>query len=111
MTAEFLAGFVAVVVSVLKMYVPQFSTWYYSLSEVKRRQVDLIIMAVVAILVFGLSCLGWSAQLGLPALTCTTEGALGVVKLLGIALLFNVGSDRALPQPARVRSLLAAGRK
>ncbi len=46
----------------------------------------LLVLASLA--VFGLSCAGWGSDLGV-VVACDQAGALGLVKILGIAMIAN----------------------
>jgi len=85
MTAETLALYGGVVVSLLFGYVPGLSTWFSGLETIYKRLVMALVLLVVAIGVVGLACAGY----GNVGVTCDQAGLEGVVRAFIAALIAN----------------------
>lgn len=85
MTAETLALYSGVVVSLLFGYVPGLSTWFENLETIYKRLVMALALLVVAVGVVGLACAGY----GNVPVTCDQAGVEGVVRAFIAALIAN----------------------
>jgi len=99
MTPQALAAIVSTILSLLFSYVPGFKSWYQPLEATYKRLVMLALVCLSAAGAFGLSCAGWGDQLNLN-LTCSSEGALGLVSALLGALAANQAVFLISPRPA-----------
>jgi putative flippase GtrA len=86
MTIEQLSNIAGIVLSLLLAYVPAVSDWYSGKDSKQKAGIMAGLLAVAAVGVFGLSCLGWVADLGVA---CTQVSAFGLVKVFIAALIAN----------------------
>lgn len=80
-TAEQLAGYVGVVLSLLFAYTPKLSDWYNAQSGLTKRQIMLALGVVVAGAILALGC-GGIAIPGVPAVACTQASVTQFINLL-----------------------------
>ena len=88
MTSESIAATAGIVLSLSFSYIPGLKQWYDSQTPQTRSLVMLGALAVVSAAVFGLSCAGFAADLGINV-TCDQAGAVGLVKAFFVALIAN----------------------
>lgn len=88
MTAEQLSQYAGVVLSLALAYIPKLSDWYDTKSPKEKAGIMALLLAVVALVVYGLSCAGLAAQLGLNVV-CDQEGAIALVQIFITALIAN----------------------
>jgi hypothetical protein len=81
-------------------YIPNLRDWYQRLGQredgsddggTKKRLVMLILLALVTMAIFGLSCAGLATDFALPV-SCDQPGAIGLVKALVMAVAANQGT-------------------
>lgn len=85
-----ISGFVGVLVSLILAYVPVVEKWYNSLEAKAKVLVNAGLVALACIIVFVLSCTLPDAA-GAIGVTfpCTTNAAIQVIKMIGMALIAN----------------------
>ncbi|HEX7974025.1 MAG TPA: hypothetical protein VF498_06430 [Anaerolineales bacterium] len=105
MSAELLAGIAGAALSLLFSYAPGCREWFERLPGERKRLVMLGLLALAAVGVFGLSCLGWAGALGLPELACSQGGVLVLARLLLAAVMAN--QSAFLIAPSRLRRVRA----
>ena len=84
MSSELLASIAGIVLSLVFSYIPGIKQWFENLSPAVKQAVMGGLLLVVAAAIFGLSCLG--IEVGV---SCSAEGALGLLRLLIAALVAN----------------------
>jgi hypothetical protein len=84
MTSENLARFAGIVLSLAFSYVPGLQEKYNALSGIYKRLIMAGALVVVAGAIFGLSCAGV-----MDGVTCTKEGAVGLVQVFIAAVIAN----------------------
>jgi hypothetical protein len=81
-------------------YIPNLKDWYNRLGQredgsddggTTKRLVMLILLVMVTMAIFGLSCAGLAAGFGIPV-SCDQPGAIGLVKALVMAAAANQGT-------------------
>jgi len=92
MTAEFLSGALAVLLSLFFGFFPVVKKWYEGLTAELKSIIMIVGLLLIALFTYGASCLGWASGLGLPEVACTEEGALLMAKTFFIALGANQGT-------------------
>ena len=85
MTAETLALYGGVVVSLLFGYIPGLSTWFSGLETIYKRLVMALVLLAVSVGVVGMACAGY----GNVAITCDQAGFEGVIRAFVAALIAN----------------------
>ena len=95
MSPEVLVSAAAILLSLLFSYVPGFGSWYQPLPADKKRLLMLGFLAVISLGAFGLSCMDWVVAIGL---TCTSQGAFGLVKIFVSAIIANQAIYAISPQ-------------
>lgn len=93
MTDEILVSVAGVLISLVCSYVPGVSAWFARLTGDQKRLVMLGALAVSALGVFGLACLGRSA-----AVACDTDGAWQLVQLFVTAAIANQSAYMLTPK-------------
>jgi len=102
MSAESLALISGAVLSLLFSYIPGLNVKFAELgSEVKRLIMAGLLLAVAAS-VYGLSCAGWGASLGI-VVPCDQEGLLSLIQVFVLALIANQSAYAITPQTNAVR--------
>src|SRR5512137_783970 len=107
MTAETLSIFAGAVLSLLFSYVPGVNTWFAKQDTAFQRLYMLLALAVVALFVWGMACVGWGASWGIT-LTCDQAGAQSLLTAFVLALIANQGVYQITPQTAKVKAIRAA---
>lgn len=103
MTADTLALFAGVILSLLFSYIPGLNTWFAALEPAVKRLLMLALVLVVALGIVGLACAGLGADLGI-SVTCDKAGLLGVLRAFVLAMIANQGTYQATPLPASVKA-------
>lgn len=112
--ADFLAEVAGVLLSLGMAYAPGLSERWAGLDGSRKRLAMLGLLALAVLGVFGLSCLGWWAELGggpgasagsgavTTGFACSRSGALGLTRAFILALMANQATYSLLPrQPER----------
>jgi putative flippase GtrA len=89
-----LAAVAGVVLSMLFSYVPGLREWFDALAGTNKRLVMLALLLAVSLATFGLSCAGIIADV-----SCTQEGAIGLLKLFIVAAVTNQTAYSFSPKP------------
>lgn len=105
MTAEGLALIAGTVLSLLFSYIPGLNDKFAELDATKKRLIMLSLLVVAAVVIYGMSCLGWA--LGGYQVTCDQVGLSALVEVLIIAIIANQGIFLASPETKRVREAKA----
>jgi len=100
MTEEGLALIAGVIFSLLASYVPKFDEWYAAKDATFKRVFMLGLLAIAAIGIFGVGCLGWFNEY--VATTCDTAGAVGLIKILVLAVIANQSTYLVSPETKKV---------
>lgn len=95
MTPEQLATGAAFLLFVLFEYVPGFSIWYGNLSQTAKRLGMFVLLALVTVGAFGLSCFELANYY-----TCDWPGFWQALQVLGLAIAVNQGSHKLLKKPS-----------
>ena len=103
MTTETLVMVAGVILSLGFSYIPGLKEKFDLLTGIGKRLVMLCLLVLAAGGSYGLACAGWGSGLGL-ALVCDQAGALGLVKVLIMAIMANQGAYLITPQRARNQS-------
>lgn len=98
MSADSIALYAGVVLSLLFSYVPGLNSWFGALDGIVKRLVMLGLLVLVAVISYGLACLGWAADVGLAGVACTKVGFAELVKALITAVIANQGAYAISPQ-------------
>jgi len=88
MSVEFLSGIAGVALSLGFSYIPNAESKWAKLDGNSKRLIMLVLLLLVAIVLFVLSCAGLSEQFKL-AVTCTQAGAIDLLKVFGMAAIAN----------------------
>jgi hypothetical protein len=99
MTADSIAMYAAVVLSLAFSYVPSADGWWANLAVTYKRLVMLGLLLLVALASVGLACAGFAADLGLT-ITCDRSGIVGIVQAFGLAVIANQAAYKITPQSA-----------
>jgi hypothetical protein len=97
-TPEFFIAMAGVLLSLGFSYIPGLESRFGKLDGIHKRLVMLGSLAVSVLVVFGLTCLGWSSALGLPGLACDQAGALGFVRAFGVAAIASQATYLLTPK-------------
>lgn len=99
MTSDQLAGIAGIVLSIAFSFIPGLKDWYDKQTSQAKALVMLGLVVLTGAVVYGLSCAGFAEQLGI-AVTCTQEGALGLIMaIIGVL----VGNQSAYLVTRRMR--------
>jgi hypothetical protein len=104
MTADGLALYAGVVLSLLFSYVPGLNTWFAGLEAIYKRLIMLGLLLLTAGVIYGIACLGWGGWFGL-ALTCDKKGLVELVQAFILAMIANQAAYQITPQTAAVRAV------
>ena len=88
MPAESLSLIAGTFLSLIFSYVPGAKGWFMQFEPEVKRLIMLGLIILSAGVVFGLSCLGWGAELGIT-FPCDQTGLLGLVQQIVIAIIAN----------------------
>lgn len=97
MTAEFLAGVAGIILSLVFSYVPKSEGAWSSLEGTYKRLIMLGLLALVALGAFGLACASLGGDFGIK-LTCDKAGLIGLVQVLGAAVIANQAAFAISPK-------------
>ena len=103
MTAEVLSAIAGIVLSLLFSYVPGLSTKFAGLSKEAKSLIMLGILAVVAGVVYGLSCTSWGAAWNI-SITCDQAGAQKLIGAFIAALVANQATYLISPPTPKVEA-------
>ena len=92
MSAELLAGIGGIVSSLLFSYLPGLKDVYEPLSAAKKKLIMLGVLAVSALGVFGLACIG-----RYDLVACDVAGAWALLEYFVLALIANQAAHRLSP--------------
>jgi hypothetical protein len=92
-TANIISGVAGILLSLGFSYIPSFSEWYYSITKQLRGLVMVGFMALVAVVVWLLSC-----YVGYGFVQCTTNGAKVLIEAFVSALLLNQATYQVTPE-------------
>ena len=91
MSPETLTLIAGAALSLLFSYVPGLNVKFAALSGDVKRLIMAGVLLVVSAAIFGLSCAGYGAEIGVT-LDCSKEGVIGLVKVFILALIANQGA-------------------
>ena len=97
LTPEALAAIAGVVLSFGFSYIPGLNVWYAALDGVHKRLIMAILIIVVGLAAFGLTCAG-ILNAGIP---CAQEGVVKLIWLIIVALMANQSAFMITPQKAK----------
>jgi hypothetical protein len=102
MTATELSFVAGALLSLAFSYVPGLNSKFAALEPEKKRLVMLGLLALVSLVVFGLGCAGFAADLGL-SVTCDRAGAVGLLKAFLGAVVANQAMYSLSPRTLAVK--------
>jgi hypothetical protein len=88
MDATALAALAGLILSLVFSYVPGIKDWFEAQSMGMKQAIMGGLLVVIALVVFGLSCAGLGASLGI-GVECSVAGAYGFLQVLIAALVAN----------------------
>ena len=88
MSAESLSLVAGTVLSLTFSYIPGVRNWFIGFDPVIKRLIMLVLLALTAGVIYGLSCLGWGFVWGIT-LSCDRSGLLGLLEQFVIAIIAN----------------------
>lgn len=97
MTPEFLASMGAILISLAASYLPGFAGRYSELSPNNKRLSMLALMAVTALVSFGITCSGYAELFGIT-LQCDRVGAVGLFRAFIAAVIANQSAYSVSPR-------------
>lgn len=103
MSAEFLAGIAGILLSLVFSYVPGLNEKYAAFAKETKQLIMAGLLALIALVIFGLSCTTWAAAWGINV-TCNQAGAQELVTVFVAALVANQGLYMISPAVKRVRA-------
>jgi hypothetical protein len=98
MTGPQLSALAGIVLSLLFSYVPQLQAWYSAKDSKTQSLIMLGMLVLVAVGVYGISCLAWWP--GLTAITCDKQGIKDLIEAFVAALIANQATYTISPTPA-----------
>lgn len=99
MTPEQLAALAGTLLSLAFSYIPGLAPWFDELEPTRKRLIMAVLLAVVAAIALGMSCVGWiSAE---ASAACTQGGALQLVTTYIAALVANQATYAISPRVER----------
>ena len=104
MTADGLALYSGLVLSLLFSYVPGLNVWFAKLESIHKRLIMLGLLLLTAATIYGMACLGWAASFGI-ALTCESKGLVELVRAFVLAMIANQAAYPISPQTPAVRAI------
>jgi hypothetical protein len=99
-TADILAGFAGILLSLAFSYIPKVSDWYATLTSQYKSLIMLAALAVAALAAFGLSCAGLGDIAGVT-LTCDQPGVYVAIRAFVAAAIANQTTYLLSPQKSR----------
>jgi hypothetical protein len=109
MTADYLSGTLAVILSLAFSYIPKLNTWFAALEPEIKRLIMLGLLALIAGVSYGLACWGVLADLTGIELTCDKTGLFELLRVFVMAIIANQGIYSLSPQTEAVREVKAFG--
>lgn len=106
MTADFLSGLVGVFLSLVFSYVPKLNEKFALLDETYKRLIMLGLLVVTSAAIYGLTCVGWSGDVGIQ-LTCDKAGLISLLRALAAAAIANQTAYALSPRAPAVRAAKA----
>ena len=106
MTAEMIAGFAGVLLSLIFNYVPGLNTKFAGLAKETQQLVMLGLMVLVSAAALGLACANLAVDFGI-AVECTQAGVISLLQALFFAVVGNQGAYKILPQTKQVKKVRA----
>jgi hypothetical protein len=88
MSAETLAASTGIVLSLFSSYLPGWSKWYSDLTSDYKRLIMALLLLIVAVGSFLLSCSGYGSQFNIDT-TCNPNGFISLVQIYIAALVAN----------------------
>ena len=102
-TIEGLVAFAAVILSAGFTYIPGLREKYAAMADVRKSEIMLGCLALTVVLIAASSCFGlWQF------ISCDKPSILELVKLFGIAALYNQVTYTIMPAPASVKAAKAS---
>ena len=98
MTSIQLASVAGVVLALLLAYIPGLADWFNALANPAKVTWTGLLLVIVAVGAFALTCAGFALDLGL-SLACDKVSAIGLVNALIAALIANQGTYMLLVKP------------
>jgi len=99
MSADLLAMYSGVVLSLAFAYIPSADGKWAALSATAKRLVMLALLLLVALAAVGIACAGLGADIGL-AVTCDRLGVVGVLQAFVLAVIANQSAYSIAPKSA-----------
>ena len=99
MTSQDLTVLVSIIISLALSYIPGLAPWWDGQKPVNKRLVMFGLLVLVTGAVYGLSCAGWSGEIGL-LVTCDKAGLSGLLRALVMAIVANQGVYAITPRPS-----------
>ncbi len=90
MHAESLSLIAGTLLSLFFSYIPGAKNWFENFDAQVKRLIMLSLIILSSAAVFGLSCLGWGADLGIT-IACNQKGLMGLVQQVVLAIIANQG--------------------
>lgn len=103
MTAEFLSAFAGIILSLAFSYIPGLNTKFAAQAEEYKKLYMLGLLALVAGIIFALSCTKYGAMLGIP-ITCDDAGMIAILRILFAAAVANQTTFKLTPQVKAVKA-------
>jgi FtsH-binding integral membrane protein len=88
MSAESLSLISGMVLSLVFSYVPGARSWFEKFDPETKRSIMLVLLAITASIVFGLSCVGWTSEWSI-SLSCNRSDLLRLIEQLVLAIIAN----------------------
>lgn len=107
MTADTIALTAGALISILASYSPKFNVWYASLDSDRKRVLMLLALVGVTTSAFALACTGLLYDLFSISITCERSGAIGLLRMLLLAIFSNQGAYQITPQTKAVKTVKA----
>ena len=105
LSAELFVGLSAAVLSLCWNLIPGLRVKFADLATNVKQIVNLVLMALLAVVMFLFTCTGWSP---IPGVVCTLDGAKALAILVFIAGVTNQTTYKLTPQKADVIEVKAA---
>lgn len=103
MTATILVSIFSVILSLCASYIPKFRIWYAKLTSARKKLFMFFGVILIAAGVFLLSCLSYLSYFTEWVVTCDMGGAIGLVKVVGTALIANQATFLIAPKVESVK--------
>ena len=103
MTSTYLVSIFSVILSLCTSYIPGFRTWYAKLNSIRKKLLMLAGVVAISVVVFVLACIGFLSEFVNWTITCDIPGAVGLLKVVGIALIANQSTYLISPKLTSVK--------